>query len=91
MEMWSAYCPDLLEELLVVTPIKAIEHAVSQNGYDSSELHRLDALATARSFITNNRVYFFSDSPTARPQTYGGSEFDSLNILGCLPLTCIHE
>lgn len=46
MEMWSAYCPDLLEELLVVTPIKAIEHAVSQNGYDSSKLQtRLAATA----------------------------------------------
>ena len=56
LELWKAYCPDLLEELLVVTPIKAIEDAVSQNGYDSSELHRLDALATARSFLTNQSL-----------------------------------
>ena len=54
LELWKAYCPDLLEELLVVTPIKAIEHAVSKNGYDSSELHRIDPEATMR-IILNNR------------------------------------
>ena len=48
MEMWSAYCPDLLEELLVVTPIKAIEHAVSKNGHDDSMTHMNEALAFAR-------------------------------------------
>ena len=51
MEMWSAYCPDLIEELLVVTPVKAIEHAVSQNGHDSSELHRIDPEATMRRIL----------------------------------------
>ena len=50
-ELWEAYCPDLLEELLVVTPIKAIEHAVSQNGHDSSELHRIDPEATMRRIL----------------------------------------
>ena len=41
----------LIEELLAITPIKAIEHAVSQNGHDSSELHRIDPEATMRRIL----------------------------------------
>jgi len=44
---------DLLEDLLVVTPIKAIDVDVSQNGYDSSELHRIDPEATMRRILAN--------------------------------------
>ena len=53
LPIFSAYCPELLEEVQVVAPIKGIEPDVFQNGHNDSPTHMSEALALARKSLTN--------------------------------------